>query len=108
MSAANETIADIVAELRNKTGDMYDCTITTDEEEFHSYADRIEAAWKREREEIVGAVSELRDGMCIHCDMQLQCAEGEDGMATTCHAMAIVNNFINRYKKLEVRDECPF
>ena len=50
MAQKRETVADIVAELRNKTGNMYDCTITTDEEEFHSYADRIEAAWKRERE----------------------------------------------------------
>lgn len=41
-------------------------------------ADHLEAAWKREREEIVDAVSVLRDGMCPHCDMQQQCAEGED------------------------------
>lgn len=44
-----ETIADIVAELRNKTGNMYDCTITTTEDEVHDYADRLEAAWKREK-----------------------------------------------------------
>lgn len=77
-------------------------------ESLEREADRIEAALEREREEIVDAVSVLRDGMCIHCDLQQQCAEGEDGMPTTCNAMAKVNNFINRYKRFEVSDECPF
>ena len=45
-----DAYADIVAELRNINGDMYDGTITTDEWEFHSYADRIETAANRERE----------------------------------------------------------
>ena len=73
-----------------------------------AYLDRIEAAWKRERDEIVSAVSELKDGMCIHCDLQQQCAEGEDGMPTTCNAMAKVRNFLQRYEKPEVNDGLPF
>ena len=59
MAQKRETVADIVAELRNKTGNMYDCTITTDEEEFHSYADRIEEAWALEREELDKRISDL-------------------------------------------------
>ena len=47
---SDETIADIIAEFRNKTGNMYDGTIMTDEYEFHSYADRIEEAYEKERE----------------------------------------------------------
>ena len=97
-----ETVADVVAEMRgygNKPpmrGAWFDL------------ADRIEAAWARERDEIVSAVSELKDGMCIHCDLQQQCAGGEDGMPTTCNAMAKVRNFLQRYEKQEVNDGLPF
>ena len=126
MASENETVADIVAGLRRqsneehafatklRSGDCDDvdfgrtCCYDEDAKYLSQIADRIEAAAKREREEIVDAVSVLLDGMCLHCDMQQQCAEGEDGMSTTCNAMAIVNNFINRYKKLEVSDERPF
>lgn len=62
------------------------------------------AAWKREREELVKSVEELRDGMCPHCDMQHLCAEGEDGMPTTCNAMAKVNAFVARYKQRHETD----
>ena len=72
------------------------------------HLDTIEKAIRLERLEMVSAVRELSEGMCSHCDLQDQCAEGEDGIPTACNAMAIVNNFINRYKKLEVSDECPF
>lgn len=109
-----DTVADIVTEIRdalrneNPWGENDTRTAWINSGSILAYLDRIEAAWKREREEIVDAVSVLRDGMCPHCDMQQQCAEGDDGMSTTCNAMAIVNNFINRYKEPEVSDECPF
>ena len=87
MASENETLADIVAELR-------DCIESADPSAWNderiarlvkttkaqqlAYLDRIEAAWERERAEIVDAVSVLPDGMCPHCDLQQQCAEGED------------------------------
>lgn len=52
MSETNETIADIAAEIRDIPGDMFDGTISMFEAEFHSYADRIEAAWEREKAEV--------------------------------------------------------
>lgn len=122
-----ETIADIVAEMRMGSPvnpgayriglpdkiTVLECgvemrTIQIKTVTVKELADRIEAAWKREREEIVNEVSVLRDGLCLHCDLQQQCAEGEDGMPTTCNAMAKVNNFIDRYNEYEVSDECPF
>ena len=62
------------------------------------------AAWMREREEIVSAVEELLKGMCPHCDMQDSCAEGEDGMSTTCNAMAKARDLIRKYKQQEEVD----
>ena len=77
--------------------------------EVEDWADRIETAVKWEREELVKSVKELRDGMCPHCDMQHLCAEGEDGMPTTCNAMAKVNAFVARYKpRHEPNDGIPF
>ena len=49
MSERKETVADIIAKMRNRTGDMYDGLITMHEDEFHSYADRLEEATERER-----------------------------------------------------------
>lgn len=48
MSTENETVADIVASLRD--GSIYDENGCFDSKEI---ADRIEAAWKRERDELV-------------------------------------------------------
>lgn len=61
-----------------------------------------------ELEDLVDAVKELRDGMCQHCDMRDLCAEGEDGMSTTCNAMAKVKSFIERHERHETNDEAPF
>lgn len=57
---SNETIADIAAEIRDIPGDMYDGTISMFEGEFHSYADRIEAAAKRKECELLAQMAELR------------------------------------------------
>lgn len=56
MSAENETISDIVAEIRSNEGDMYDTTITMFAEEFHELADRLEAVAIRAYNEIDSAV----------------------------------------------------
>ena len=107
MTSEDETIHDIVAEMRtHERGSAAEAWYT--KTKWRELCDRIEAAWKRERDEIVSAVSELKDGMCIHCDLQQQCAEGEDGMPTTCNAMAKVRNFLQRYEKQEVNDGLPF
>lgn len=112
-----ETLADIVREKRSMAAEiranLSNVPVRRDDQLLEAdsldrEADRIEAAAKLEIDEIVSAVSELREGMCLHCALQDQCADGEDGMPTTCNAMAKVNNFINRYKKVEARDECPF
>lgn len=110
------TIADIVAALR-KCGDEWvgDMSMVYMEGAgcFASYlADCLEAAMRRERKELVDAVREATGGMCLHCDMQQACAEGEDGMPTTCNAMARVRNFIETYETHDEdegnNDECPF
>lgn len=105
-----ETHADIIAEMHRfaKQHEYDHPDMDTNARGIEDYADRLEAAHRREIDEIVSAVSELREGMCLHCDLQDQCADGEDGKPTTCNAMAKVNNFINRYKKVEALDECPF
>lgn len=76
-----------------------------------SNADVVNEAVKHESaelEDLVVAVKELRDGMCQHCDMRDLCVEGEDGMSTTCNAMAKIKNFIERHEKHETNDEAPF
>ena len=111
-----ETVDAVTSEIRRRAKAAYDGQCGWPEcwhdqiepDEADEWADRIDAAVSREISEIVSTVSELREGMCLHCDLQDQCADGEDGMPTTCNAMAKVNNFINRYKKVETRDECPF
>ena len=88
-----------------------ECELHYDENDIDILVDRLKAAVRRERKEIVDAVREATDGMCLHCDMQDQCADGEDGMSTTCNAMAKVRNFIDMYgtcDKDEVNDDCPF
>ena len=75
------------------------------------HLDTIEKAVRLERLEMVSAVRELKEGLCLHCDMQDQCAEGEDGMPTACNAMTRVRNFLETYdsKMEEETDEsCPF
>ena len=77
------------------------------------HLDTIEKAVRLERLEMVSAVRELREGMCPHCDLQDQCAEGEDGIPTACNAMTRVRNFLETYgeqdkKENKDEDECPF
>lgn len=120
MSKENETLTDIEEEIRADQ-DPYSAKIAAeldeqtvgnrvviqdaaqclrdDEAYIKGLADRIAAARKRELKEIVDAISELRNGICLHCDLQEQCVEGEDGMPTTCNAMATLRNFYDRYKE---------
>ena len=95
MSEHNETLAEIAAGMRCGTIPKH----RTDHELLALYADRIEAAWKREREELeeyakskmldgatiidnrtVGDAAAIRealvgliDGICFHCDMSGGC-----------------------------------
>ena len=113
MSDTKETLVDVVADLRERAeihGRLKSMMWNASEieAELTEYADRIEAAVDREREELVQSVEELLDGMCPHCDMQQLCAEGEDGMPTTCNAMAKVNAFVARYKQRQPNDGIPF
>lgn len=123
MANENETVADIVAWIRDLAQNYRNAPISkgiTIEglrvcDALEGIADRIEKAWKREIDEIVKAVSELKEGMCLHCDVQDYCIEGEDGMPTTCNAMANIRNFLQKYEKQEgsnkqegCNDEYPF
>ena len=121
MSKENETLTDIEEEIRADK-DPYSAKIAAeldeqtvgnrvvmqdaaqclrdDEAYIKGLADRIAAARKRELKEIVDAISELRNGrICLHCVLQEQCVEGEDGMPTTCNAMTTLRNFYERYKE---------
>lgn len=110
MSDHTETTEEAIAALYRYADfvQKHSGEITVGHDALREYADRIEAAAEREREELVQSVEELRDGMCPHCDMRDLCVEGEDGMSTTCNAMAKVKNFIERHKKYETNDEAPF
>ena len=85
MSGNQETVADIVEELRNKTGDMYDCTITTTEDEFHDYADRLEAAAKRDAA-IHMMTCEANERLREHLEIALENDKREDGNAAAMRA----------------------
>ena len=114
-----ETVADVVAEMRKPdVRATANCVSKREREKYQElsdwlagFADRIEAAWKSEVAEIAKDAAEIVEGLCLHCDMQRQCAEGEDGMSTTCDAVAKVRHFVERYRKIEKQednDECPF
>lgn len=62
-------------------------------------ADCIEEAYRREFDEAARTLDKLAEGICSHCDMQRDCAEGEDGMSTMCNAMYGVRKFIEEHKK---------
>ena len=98
------------ADDQEKLG-LYDCrNFGTDS--LRAVADIAEESLKRSSHDIkdvVEAVAELCDGMCMHCDMQDRCAEGEDGMPTMCNAMTRVKNFLENYgPHKETIDGLPF
>lgn len=106
----NETVADILKVLdampakmegHNSEGEL----LVLDMKALKS---RIEAAVKREMDEAAKAIAKLAEGICAHCDMQGDCAEGEDGMATMCNAMSNVRKFIEEHKIEEKKNGLPF
>ena len=109
-----ETINDIVREMRSgKLSATVECENCGSEYEqrfsFDTLADRIEAAIEAYNQEVVELLKSVIDGVCLHCDMQSACQEGEDGMSTTCNAVAKANHFIEQHTEPELNnDECPF
>jgi hypothetical protein len=71
-------------------------------------ADRIEAAVKSYNKEITELLREVIGGMCLHCDLQTSCQEGEDGMSTTCNAVAKATHFIEQHTEPESGKDLPF
>jgi hypothetical protein len=71
-------------------------------------ADRIEAAVKAYNKEITDLLREVIGGVCLHCDLQTACQEGEDGMSTTCNGVAKANHFIEQHTEPESGKDLPF
>ena len=109
-----ETVLNIIGNIREIANDLildFDRTEAEEKEGKYllSLANRLEKAYQREIEDLMDAVKTLRDGACLHCDMKEACSEGEDGMSTTCNAVANLNAFINTHSKVEVcNDDYPF
>lgn len=70
--SSDETVAKIVRSVRSgdygcaKCGDLCDCPNA--DKIIASIADRIEAAYKREVEELATAIRRLAEDACGHCD----------------------------------------
>lgn len=79
-----------------------------DRELLMNFADRIEAAVKAYNKEITELFREVIGGVCLHCDLQTACQEGEDGMSTTCNAVAKANHFIEQHTEPESDKDLPF
>lgn len=103
-----ETINDIVREMRSKTAKSKD-EAWYDKERWVELCDRIEAATKAYNKEITELLREVIAGVCLHCDMQSACQEGEDGKSTNCNAVAKAKHFIEQHEEPELNNnECPF
>jgi hypothetical protein len=108
----SESIEDITAEMR---GNEFDSP-AFDRYALNSvrclakdWANRIEVAQKAYNKEVTELLKEVIECTCLHCDMQDACAEGEDGMSTTCNAVAKARHFIEQHSDPELNnDECPF
>lgn len=75
------------------------------------WADNLRGAYKAfvaEALEVVASLASIDN--CMHCDLHDACAEGEDGMPTTCNAYARARIFLEKYKLEESADdsELPF
>lgn len=107
-----ETINDIVREMR-KLGELDEkstCRIPRSLMGLglRTYADRIEASIKAYNKEITELLKEVIGGVCLHCDLQTACQEGEDGMSTTCNAVAKATHFIKQHTEPESDKDLPF
>lgn len=98
----SESIKDILREMR-EFADTDSQSIGRDvlRREIQHFADRIEAAHRRELDEVARVLGKLAEGICSHCDMQIDCAEGVDGMSTMCNAMYDVKKFIEEHRSEE-------
>lgn len=100
-----ETIKDVLDEMRRGMIPKH----RHDRELLLNFADRIEAASKAYNKEVTELLREVIAGVCLHCDMQSTCQEGEDGMPTTCNAVAKARRFIEQHSEPELNnDEYPF
>jgi hypothetical protein len=106
-----ETIEDIIAELREHSGETLPPWVIFNEDgglDVTLFADRIEAAVKAYNKEITELLLEVIGGVCLHCDLQTSCQEGEDEMSTTCNAVAKATHFINQHTEPESGKDLPF
>lgn len=107
-----EAINDVLAEMRSNEFD----SPAFDKYALNSvrclakdWANRIEVAQKAYNKEVVELLKGVIEGVCQHCDMQDACAEGEDGISTTCNAVAKAKHFIEQHSEPELNDDqCPF
>lgn len=65
MASDNETVADIIAMLRWL--DTRDEPFAFQVPSYSSIANRVEAAWRREKEELQGCLGRVMTAMCSHC-----------------------------------------
>ena len=72
MASENETVEDIVAEMRNESHEGDESCLEWVGEKMRTYADRIEAAAKREVAELKRKVAELRE--CLKDAVLYNCA----------------------------------
>ena len=79
MSNEQETIADIVAEMRNESHAGDGSCLEWVAEKMLSFADRIEAAHQREVAELKSKVAELRE--CLKMKQAVAEAAGESEVA---------------------------
>jgi hypothetical protein len=95
-----EKIEDIVAEIREMERHAVGGIVPVNPGRL---ADRIEASVK--------AYNKLREvigGVCLHCDLQTACQKREDGMSTTCNAVAKATHFIEQHTEPESGKDLPF
>lgn len=57
---------------------------------------------------IAAFVNEVASAQCLHCDLQGACAEGEDGMPTSCNSICKVRQFVELFSKPSSDDGLPF
>lgn len=105
-----ETIEDIIGDIRAQNQGLPEdgYALSPLVCDLLGLADRIEAAVKAYNKEITELLREVIGGVCLHCDLQTACQEGEDGMPTTCNAVAKATHFIEQHTELESGKDLPF
>lgn len=109
-----ETFAEVIAEMRIfkcrnlATGELEGCPTTRG-----YFADRAEAAHKRDVARLVGALKALAEDTCQHCDArycQATCHNGEPQIPcrVVYEAQQIVREFTPEEPKQDADDDMPF